>query len=237
MNHIRFHLPKGSSWIAALVQDFKWLASSEIYREYYLYTIPQWVGVVKVDPKLFISNVRKFANTPFANLYSFIPINSNPDPPFALDDIPPIPVAITNESFQCTICSHLPFQTKQQLMTHMCAAHRVKHDILVRVSTTHCEICLIQFHSRARLLQHLKKKPKNICRENYFDFPPCYTADQLKEVDELEAVNHRKLYAAALRAYHAEKPCYSLLGCFRDIKYVTRPSKHHPLGKGYQYRT
>ena len=107
------------------------------------------------------------------------------------------------------------------------------------VSTTHCEICLVEFHTRARLLEHVKGRHNrpNICLLNYLDKEPVYTQEQVIEIDKALAETNRKLYAAAHRQHYAAVPCFSLQGPFLPVKYVVKHNKDHPLGVGYSYRS
>ena len=237
---IRFHQPKGTSWMAALRDDFKWFSSHESYQDKHDFTINQWINEVRSDPKQFISTVRKYSSTPYANLHAF-----------RASDVPDVvtvaaPVVII-PCHRCHLCDHLPFATHQQVMLHLFVEHQVKNLVHSRVTTTFCEICLLQFHTRTRLIEHIKghKGRGTICLNNYFDIPPVYDAIQLAEIDAVEATKNRALSAAAHRMHYAQFPVYSLPGPFRVVKYITRPCRHmgtglpcrhHPLGIGYQYR-
>ena len=218
-------------WIPALKNDLKWLATCPHYSDYANYTLVEWIGVISVDPKLFISNVRKFSATPFANLFHQSTLPSLPTSPPT-----PSPLEARLELFKCGTCSR-NFESLQLLTLHDFHVHGNKHIINQIVSTTFCEICLVQLHTRERLLNHVKghKGRPNICRRNYLDMQPIYTKEELKIIDAELAPSYKRMHAIAVRRHKAEIPCFSLQGPFLPVKYVACPSQHHPLGRGYKY--
>ena len=92
---------------------------------------------------------------------------------------PPVPDNNNLGEFTCIVCQKA-FPSRQQQSVHAFAAHGVKDVIGLYVNTTHCIICLKEFHTRARLLQHIayRSDRTNICRLNYFDTDPVLTIGQ-----------------------------------------------------------
>ena len=62
------------------------------------------------------------------------------------------------------------------------------------VDTTACPICLMQFHTRTRVVEHLAKDNQR-CRTALAAAPPLLTAEQAEELDEEEARRRRQLRA------------------------------------------
>merc|ERR1712014_562909 len=52
------------------------------------------------------------------------------------------------------------FRTKAALATHMYRSHGLKNQVRRLASTTHCLCCLVEFHSRERLVYHLAQAIK-----------------------------------------------------------------------------
>ena len=70
--HMISSLPaEGKGWLGEILADFNWLTSSEQYKEYKSYNFHQWCAVIQVGPTLFIRNVKKFSQSPFASLWAF----------------------------------------------------------------------------------------------------------------------------------------------------------------------
>ena len=95
---------------------------------------------------------------------------------------------MVSSSFKCSVCLYST-STKQQLQLHMFKAHACIHPLQMYI-TPHewiCPICMTQFHTRVRLLEHLRYKGKfrscgdNICliRDSF----PCKLAHEYVQHD------------------------------------------------------
>ena len=96
-------------------------------------------------------------------------------------------------------------------------------------------MCLLEFWSRDRLLNHVKKCV--VCHENLLMGPPFLTRAQAEELDLAEVEAVARLKAKGLRRHAAEMSCVRAHGPLRLIVIDPRhASMHHPLGRGYQNR-
>ena len=103
------------------------------------------------------------------------------------------------------------------------------------IDTTHCPICLLEFWSRERVINHAKKC--KVCNENILMTPPILTQDQADAVDEMELKRFKALKARGLRRHAAVEPCVQAMGPKLPIIIdPRRASAHHPLGVGYDKR-
>ena len=89
--------------------------------------------------------------------------------------------------------------------------HGVKRPERLLVTTTHCEICLVQFRTGTRLLAHLREKFE-MCRLAYWRLGPRLDMVQADELDALEAVANRADARAGLRRGVEKLRCQRLLG-------------------------
>ena len=55
-------------WVASLRSDLEWLCQSEFFQGCRGFDVRQWFELVRSKPKAFLSNVRKFCKSPFANI-------------------------------------------------------------------------------------------------------------------------------------------------------------------------
>jgi len=179
-----------SGWLAALKCDFMWLASSEIYSPFINYTFPQWLGLVEIDPKQFIKNVRKHAISNYANTF-YTTLQSSP-----------------KNTGPCTHLCHycdIYFASVQQHSLHMFKSHGIKNPIRLHFSGIHCPICLKMFHTRERVLNHLRYR-SSICRLNLLRRDPVLTATEANELDASEAGANRKLQSSGKRRHTKCQP-------------------------------
>ena len=71
--------------------------------------------------------------------------------------------------------------SEQKCALHRFSKHGYKHAVKRFVVGTHCLMCLTEFHTRERLLNHLKVRPNrhNVCRLNYLDSEPVHDVESL----------------------------------------------------------
>ena len=144
----------------------------------------------------------------------------------------------TDAAFSCHLCDYdgayrPPFKSHQALAVHMCKQHGIRHIAHVLVDTTHCPICLLQFHSRVRLLAHLMEK-NPFCLNQLKRSDPVITQDQAMELDKANGSSARALKGAS------RKPVFRLQGPLvlaydeNGVPIIT-PGNHHPHGIGRQW--
>ena len=72
-------------------------------------------------------------------------------------------------SFNCDVCAK-EFSTAAALAGHRAKVHGIKNPIRLHLTTTFCEACLLQVHSRERLVYHVKRNPR--CADFCLHVPP-----------------------------------------------------------------
>ena len=122
-----------------------------------------------------------------------------------------VPVAAQDAAHQreCEDCSE-QFWSKQALAVHMYKKHDHRTDVSSRPLSTWCPIRLLQFWTRARILERMGKS--KICVANaVLSFAP-ESSECLVQVNLLERLRIRKARASGRRAHWAQLPCVRLQG-------------------------
>ena len=134
----------------------------------------------------------------------------------------------------CQICG-LGFGSLQQLNLHMFKAHDVRNPLRVYVSTTHCCVCLKEFHTRERALNHVRYRSAT-CQSNLLLRGPIITADEATMLEESERAQNRGLSNAGRRRHHASMPAVQLHGPLLPIFTLDEVrGRYHPLGRDHSY--
>ena len=110
-------------------------------------------------------------------------------------------------------CSECGKQCKnsQSLAAHRFSKHGIKRVTRQHVAGTHCIACLMQFHERERLIQHLERGSKR-CRAVVIARSPALPLEEVQRLDD-EATAHARLLANSGRCrVHAILPCIRLHG-------------------------
>eukprot|EP00973_Karenia_brevis_P084146 11675230-Karenia_brevis.AAC.1 len=117
----------------------------------------------------------------------------------------------------------------------MYKTHGVKRPLRLYFSGTHCPVCMVQFWSRERCLNHLAEKSK-VCKANLLLRGPVLGKEEAQLADEAELEEHRRLYAEGRRPTWAKLPCCRLQGPLLPILVEPGTERaHHPLGFGHNY--
>jgi hypothetical protein len=206
-------------WPAALKNDFQWLCGLDVYTPYIKYSLPQWMDLIAINPKLFIKNVRNYSLTPLANIFYNV--------------VSPLKGPKLNNNILCHYCD-VYFPSNQQHALHMFKAHRIKNPIRLYISTNHCTVCLKMFHTRERVLNHLRYR-SHICRSNLLLKDPVLSVEEADILDTEVAESNRKLQATGKRRHTKCYPCYQISGPIIPPLGVIAPSCHHPLGRGHNH--
>merc|ERR1711884_210723 len=93
----------------------------------------------------------------------------------------PIPLPVTYHCYECG----RSFRTKQALAVHAFNKHGQRRNIRRKVAGGMCCSCLMQFHTRIRLLNHLTEKSP-ICHEYYMSALPDLPEHELASLDEID---------------------------------------------------
>ena len=186
------------SWAFAVGQDCKWLEDCGVFssQSNYKADFGKWVEVFSRDPSKFYRIIVKFCSSPFANI--------------SLQWAGTGHAGVFSPQ-RCHICAHEE-NTTQKLKLHMFKKHGIKDKIRLFVNTTHCEICLKEFHQRENILNHFKKV--GVCRVQLLLRPPVLTEEQATQVDASLRAQNRELSRKGKRRYTKELPCFRYPGPF-----------------------
>ena len=221
-------------WPTALLADLKWLCLSEFYsKASYTFlndacpttcsdmSVHQWSMYFSVSVKKHDRRIKSWCVTPAANIVANWAVN----PAFrAINDL------------FCDSCDAV-FQSSQQLMLHKFKKHGVKHPIRRYVDSTHCIICMKEFWSRERIMNHLKYKSA-VCRLQLCTSPPCLSEEQAQVLDDAEKQSNISNSRLGRRRHHAVLPCVQLYGpLVPSLIFGCDGPTHHPLGAGRSYAT
>jgi hypothetical protein len=211
-------------WCDALMSDFRWLSLGPQFSEMANKNMSflDWYELFKSDVSSFGKAIKKWTISPFANIVDTW-----------AKALPP--TYVSDESYQCNQCS-CAFSTFQKLQLHLWKVHKVRNPIGKYINTTHCAICMKEFWTRDRLLNHLKYRSK-VCMSNIFLLLSPVLSDDLEmKYNEEARVNAAKLASQGKRRHHACLPCVQLVGPLPMVMCTDLAGgKHHPLGVGRSY--
>ena len=144
--------------------------------------------------------------------------------------------ALQGQSHSCVACSE-SFDSFQKMSLHAFKAHAIKSVWRLYVGESSvCEVCMHQFHTRDRLLNHIRYRSK-VCKHNMHIRGPICNEEQSKALDSAAAAANAALYSQGLRSHSAREPAYRIAGPLLPVLLppgVTE-SSHSPLGKGRNY--
>ena len=206
-------------WIKALKADLAWLALSGKC-EYNHCDMQEVEHYVAQNNKEFIKLVRLYASSQFANLD--VPLNF---PKYAEP---------STVSLKCDVCQK-SFDTVQKLNLHKFKAHNIKDPIYRYINGTHCIVCMREFHTRTRLINHVRYR-SHVCRTNLLLGGPLISWSQVEELDYEDQAFKRDLHSKGARAHHVVAPAFRLQGPIPALLIDNDcVSNHHLLGVGHNY--
>jgi len=214
-------------WPNAVQDDLKWLCGSAKYEKSAATTFEDWAAEIKGNRKGFINNFTKFSKLRYVN--TLIPPggpNGGGPPSYSEQPL----------TFKCnrTDCI-FEADTSQKLAVHMFKVHQVKSIWKNYLGDhVHCPICLKHFHTRERVLKHVRYRSE-ICRHNLVLRNRMWTDAEVSEFDACEADGHKSTQASGKRRHHAEAPVIRLVGPLQPILLQGNDSNHHPMGVGHRY--
>ena len=178
---------------------------------------------IAIDYRLFVRSVRKYSQSKFANF----------DIPSTFPSLAP-PIFYNSYCLDCG----KTFSSYQRLAVHRKVSHGIRDPVDLLVDTVHCPVCLVYFHNRVRVLNHIKYR-SSVCRLNLKVAGPIITAEQADVFDVECRELRRKRYAEGQRAHAAgAEPCFRLCGPIPLPLMINGnrfTSKCHTLGFGRNY--
>ena len=136
-------------------------------------------------------------------------------------------------SWLCPECRQ-QHKSKQALAVHRARRHGVKRTMRQYVDTTHCAVCLLEFHDRERLIAHLEDKSPT-CRAAILMRFPLLDPQAVRELDAGAAARVRELAKQGKRRVHASLPCVRLPGPVLPVILLNDDECRHPLGQNRKW--
>ena len=206
-----------TGWSASVEDDLKWLSDAEFANfdanELNVENIQSIVS-----QKCFRGNIVKCANLCSSNQFS--------------------PTRLVKEtiglcSHGCDQCDSI-FLTKQKLMLHAFKKHGTVDPIHFCITGTKCLSCMLEFHTRVRLVNHVKRR--TACWDLFYSQGPCLSHDQVQELDYESRLNNRVLVKAGHRSHKALKPVFRVCGPLPcPICPVVKGNSKHVFGRGHNF--
>jgi hypothetical protein len=206
-------------WASALCSDLSWLCQSEDFLSCKSFDVGQWLGYLNEnDHHKCFSKMRKFCKSPWANIVSQW-ANTPTLSTFAMPTVCPI----------CRVSS----KSLQAHSVHLARKHGIKSSLRRYVDSPVCRICMVNFTSRERCLNHVRYRSK-VCKINVLLRGPCISQEEATNLDEQELEDNRKLYAGGKRRHFVRTPCFRVEGPLLPVL-NSHHSEHSALGYGYNY--
>ena len=170
--------------------------------------------------KTILANLKRYCKSPFANITT----QWATSPALQAFAQPVV----------CAVCGH-ESKANQTHALHMFKAHGIKNCMRRYVPTTHCLVCLREFHTRENCLNHVRYRSK-ICKSNLLMRGPCLTDADANALDDACKSENIRLQAAGRRRHHVTTPSFYLSGPLLPVLVCGEQySAHHPFGKGHTY--
>ena len=208
------------SWAHTVHNDMKWCCVSPRFEDCSEFGFSDWIEHIKnSSPRSRVPRqFRMYLKSSFANISVAWQ-----------DDKIVAPVTL---HLQCDKCP-LKFSSEQSIALHRFKTHGVKNQMRQYIASTFCPICLRQFWTRERAVNHIRYRSK-VCKGNLLLLGPCLTVDEADQLDIDEIGAHITLQRSGRRRHHAALPVTRLQGPLRSIFSINH-SEHHALGWGHNY--
>ena len=208
-----------NGWVHAVLDNIEWVSFANGNTPNEGMTVNDLIVSIRGDYSSFRKGLRKACKSKLASLHS-CDYPSDAKPSLGMIEY---------------ITCGLLFPSAQQLALHMFKAHGVKSILRRYVCTTHCTVCMKEFHTRERHLNHLRYRSQ-ICKLSLLLHPPLICEEEAVEADSVQCDVNCTLQKQGKRRHHAASPCVQLCG---PLQYIpvdpSTASNHHPLGRGHNY--
>ena len=220
MSLIRELSTSPNTWAYGLVNDLLWLNHGAFWGLVPLTSSDSFYNNIVENPLCFSRKVKAYCRNPFANLATETPVKPS------LQNL--------GHNVECQICNR-SFTSLQQLSLHMFKARQVRNQMRLFVDTTHCCVCLKEFRTRERCLNHVRYRSA-VCRANLLLRGPLISESEASRIEESEKVHNASIARAGKRRHHVTEPAVQLSGPLLPVVSLTQVSgNHHPLGNGHSY--
>eukprot|EP00973_Karenia_brevis_P068224 9492850-Karenia_brevis.AAC.1 len=149
-----------------------------------------WVALVNKGPKAFKALVKKALSSASCTRAA----------------LPKGVISIVHEFYSCDICSRA-FMSYQSMSLHKCKMHGCVHEAHYLIGGTQCPVCLTEFHSRSRVLEHVMYKGHKFrCFHNLLLRGRVLSAAQVVVAQQQVALESKQFKRAGRRRAHAFLP-------------------------------
>ena len=200
------------TWASTIEGDLRWLCQAPAFEACTGYDLEKWFNVIYENAAGFTNSMHKFCRLPYANICCQWAVGN------ALKSL--------TETFACPLCNKT-FLGKQAYALHKFKSHGIKCIERLYLDTTFCPICLIEFHTRERALNHIRYR-SSVCRVNLMMKPPALSPEQANRFDADASGQITVLRQARHRRHAVDVPCFRLVGPLPPV--VIDPdcsSSHH----------
>jgi len=206
-------------WVSSIVSDLRWLCGSTKFADCLEWDFSRWVEYIKGSPHAAAKQIKDYCKSPFANICV----------QWAKSQV----LRTFADPIDCIMCGKIS-KSKQAHAVHLSACHGIKCAFRLYIPCTHCLICLREFWTRERCLNHVKKS--KVCKFNLILRGPSLSHDEADSLDQMCRLSNRQLYAAGRRRHAADKSSIRLAGPLEPIILMeSQVSAHHPLGIGQRH--
>ena len=124
--------------------------------------------------------------------------------------VPDIALPIKICTVVCDLCGVKLFNP-QELSAHKWQVHKAKSCFRRKIATTDCIFCLVDFHTRTKVHDHIAYRSTK-CRNFYLEHMPDLDVEVYECLESDETIRVRALVVAGKRKNYHPVPCYRLSG-------------------------
>ena len=176
--------------------------------------VPGCIEVISQDPRYWFNKIRRIMRLPYFSIVTVC------DDEKANDNI-----RAEVASYTCDICNEVKPSLKE-INLHKFLCHGIRNPMYRYVDSSVCPICLVEHHTRERVLTHIKKA--KTCHSILLQRGPILDILQANNLNELEKEMQLGLFRRGRRRNFAEVPCLHCEGplCFDSkVFYDRHPRK------------
>jgi len=210
------------SWAHTVHSDMKWCCVCPKFEDCSEFDFTDWIEHIKnCSPRSRVPRqFRMYLKSSFANI----------SVAWESDKI----VAPVTLHLQCDKCV-MKFSSEQSYALHQYKAHGIKNQMRRFIAGTFCPVCLRQFWTRERVVNHVRYR-SFVCKANLLILGPCLSVEEADALDVFENGANLSLQRKGRRRHHAELPVVRLQGPLRTVFALPGcHSEHHALGRGHNY--
>ena len=208
------------SWLRAVEDDIRMLTRTVVFQELAGCTVARWCDSIRHGPAAFKRKLKAACSDPLvssrASWASTRHLQS-----IGLD-------------WNCELCAN-SYKSRQALAVLSAIKHKEKHAAHWLVDDTFCPVCLTEFWTRHKVLEHLQEKaPK--CFAFLSLTTPRLPAARVEELDELARQQARCMKITGSRRATALRPAMRLAGPLPNVPLEElAEGRHHLLGVGRRW--